>query len=247
MVARGGRRGDGQGRLPPPGRRRRRRHRRRRLDARHRALLDRGRLVLRGPVVRRGVARPSPRAPVAGGMLTLVAAALIAVTPASASAQTPKIGVHAAFSGGRTSGFRIGEVLFVDVHGARPKRVCWLPAPLARPPCGRVLTGAPSQAGTTTVTVTFADGQAASTSFAVGAARTRVDGRHAVAAKISCAQVTLWGNWNARDGFHDKREVLKRDTPVALYNRIGPGVIFMWDYKRSLGGFAKERCGQPGL
>jgi len=179
--------------------------------------------------------------------LPLAAVALLAaVAPAPAQAP-PKVGLHAAFSGGRTSGFRVGEVLFVDVHGSRPAKVCWSPAPVARPDCGKVLTGAPSQAGTTTVTVTLADGSTASKSFAVGAARTRVDSVHAVPAKITCPQVTLWGNWNARDGFHDKREVLKRDTPVALYNRIGPGVIFMWDYKRSLGGFAKERCAQPGL
>ena len=42
------------------------------------------------------------------------------------------------------------------------------------------------------------------------------------------------------------RETLRRGARVALYNRIAPDKIFMWDYATNLGGFASESCATPG-
>jgi hypothetical protein len=72
---------------------------------------------------------------------------------------------------------------------------------------------------------------------------TRVGGPIAVPATIRCQDVTLFGNYDQRRRRSlDPVETLTRGAQVALYNRIAPGKIFMWDYARNRGGFATEAC-----
>jgi hypothetical protein len=79
----------------------------------------------------------------------------------------------------------------------------------------------------------------------VHAPATTVGGPRAVPATVRCQDVTLFGNYDQRrHRSRDPRGTLRRGARVALYNRIAPGKIFMWDYATNLGGFASEACTQ---
>ena len=181
----------------------------------------------------------------------LIAGAALSPAVASAQSQSPSLRLHAIFAGGRTSSFHAGEVLFADVSNAGGRKitqVCFTPAPIARPACGTVSTAAPSQVGPTTVSITLNDGTKLTKTFTVHAPATKVGGPRAVPAMITCQDVTLFGNYDQRrHRSRDPRETMRRGARVALYNRIAPGKIFMWDYATNRGGFASERCAQPGL
>jgi hypothetical protein len=181
----------------------------------------------------------------------LIAGAAVAPAVASAQAQSPALRIHAIFSGGRAATFHAGQVLFTDVGNAGGRKVtqiCFNPAPIARPACGTVPTAAPSKPGPTTVTVTLNHGTTLTRKLTVHAPATKVGGPRAVPATITCQDVTLFGNYNQRRHKSlDPRETLRRRAHVALYNRIAPGKIFMWDYATNRGGFASERCARPGL
>jgi hypothetical protein len=183
--------------------------------------------------------------------LRVVAAALVAgaaLSPAVAAAQSPSLRVHAIFTGGRATSFHVGEVLDIDVPNAGGRKltqVCLSPAPISRPTCSAARNAAPSQVGRTTVNATLSDGTKLSTSFAVHAPATKVGGPHAGPATIRCHDVTLFGNYDQRrHRSRDPRGTLKRGDRVALYNRIAPGKIFMWNYATNVGGFASEACAQ---
>jgi hypothetical protein len=181
----------------------------------------------------------------------VIAGAALSPAVASAQAQSPSLRIHAIFSGGRASNFHAGEVLSADVANAGGRKiaqVCFTPAPIARPACGTVATAAPSQAGPTTVSITLNDGTKLTKTFTVHAPATKVGGPRAVPATITCQDVSLFGNYDRRR--HKSigvRDTISRGGKVALYNRIAPGKIFMWDYAKNTGGFASERCAQPGL
>ena len=65
-------------------------------------------------------------------------------------------------------------------------------------------------------------------------------------ATIRCQDVTLFGNFDRRRRRSlTPVETIRQGARVALYNRIAPGKIFMWDYATNLGGFASEACAQP--
>ena len=193
--------------------------------------------------------RPAPRT--AGHALALVGAiaALAALSPA-ASAQAPALRVHAIFAGGRGASFHVGEVLQVDVRNAGGRtlsQVCLSPEPIARPACSAARNVAPSQPGPATVTATLIDGTRFTRTFTIHAAATRIGGPRAVPATIRCQDVTLFGNFDRRrQRSLTPIEVVRAGTRIALYNRIGPNRIFMWDYANNRGGFAVESCAQPG-
>ena len=174
--------------------------------------------------------------------------ALAAVSPAVASAQSPALRVHAIFSGGQAKNFHVGQALQVDVRnagGRKVTQVCMTPAPIARAACSAATTIAPSAAGPTTVQATLADGTKFSQTFTVLAPATKVGGSRAIPATITCQDVTLFGNYDRRTGrSRDPFEVAKKGTRVGLYNFIGPGKIFMWDYATNKGGFATRSCAQ---
>ena len=185
----------------------------------------------------------------------VITAALVAgaaLSPAVAAAQTPApaMRVHAIFSGGRNANFHVGEVVQVDVRNAGGRKltqVCFSPAPISRPACSGSGVAAPSQTGTTTITATLSDGRKLTRAFTIHAPATKVGGPIAVPATIRCVDMNLYANYNARR--HRSigvRGTVHRGDRVALYNRIAPGKIFMWDYATNLGGFGSESCAQTG-
>jgi hypothetical protein len=181
--------------------------------------------------------------------LTVLAAALVAAAAGAqiAAAQTaPSLTVHAIFTGGRATSFHVGEVLDIAVRNAGGRKVtqiCMTPAPIARPQCSTSENAAPSQPGTTTITATLGDGTKLTRSFRVHAPATKVGGRFAVPATIHCQDVTIFGNYDRRHHRSlDRRGTVRTGARVALYNRIGPDRIFMWDYATNLGGFGSESC-----
>jgi hypothetical protein len=180
----------------------------------------------------------------------LVAGAVLAPAVASAQAPSPSVRIHAIFTGSQSANFHVGQVLLTDVRNAGGRKVtqiCFTPAPIARPACGTVGTAAPSQVGPTTVAVTLNDGTKLTRTFTAHAPARKVGGPRAVPATIHCTDVGLYGNYDRRR--HRSigvRETLRRGARVALYNRIAPDKIFMWDYATNLGGFASESCATPG-
>jgi hypothetical protein len=180
----------------------------------------------------------------------LIAGAALAPAVASAQAPSPSLRIHAIFTGsGDRSTVHIGEVLLSDVRNAGGRKltqICFSPAPIARPACGTVPTAAPSQGGPTTVTATLSDGTKLTRTLSVISAATKVGGARAVPATITCQDVNLYGNYDRRR--HRSigvRGTVRRGARVALYNRIAPGKVFMWDYATNTAGFASERCAQP--
>ena len=188
--------------------------------------------------------RPALRAAL-GALLVLAA-----VSPAVASARSPALRVHAIFSGGQAKNFHVGQALQVtvrDAGGRKLTQVCMTPAPIARPACSAATIIAPSAAGPTTVQATLTDGTKLTRTFTALAPATKVGGSRAVPATITCHDVTLFGNYDRRRGrSHDPFEVARKGTRVGLYNVIGPGKIFMWDYATNEGGFATRACAQAG-
>jgi hypothetical protein len=174
----------------------------------------------------------------------LAAAAVLAAT-------APSVSLHAIFTGGQTRDIRAGQVLHVDVRdsgGQGVRSICWEPAPIGRPACGTARTGAPAAAGSQRVVVTLSDASTLTRTIRVGRPATRFGARTMVPARIVCADVGLYGNYDRRR----RRSVtllkrMPRGTRVGVLNRIAPGKIFMWDYRTARGGFASERCAEPGL
>jgi hypothetical protein len=192
-----------------------------------------------------------PRTAVGALVGALVAGAAVVPAVASAQAQAPALRVHAIFTGGgERSTVHLGEVLFTDVRNAGGKKltqVCFSPAPISRPACSASRVAAPSALGATTITATLSDGTKLTRTVSVIEAAKRVGGPRAVPATITCRDMTLFGNYDQRrNTSRDPRGTINRGARVAMYNRIGPGKIFMWDYATNLGGFGSERCAQPG-
>ena len=190
------------------------------------------------------------RTPVRALAGVLVAAAALVPAVASAQAQSPSLRIHAIFTGGtdRTTA-HVGEVMFTDVRNAGARKltqICYSPAPINRPACSASRVASPSQVGTTTVTATLSDGTKLTGSLKVIAPATKVGGSRAVPATITCQDVTLFGNYDQRRHRSlDPHGTIHRGARVALYNRIAPGKILMWDYATNVAGFASERCAQP--
>jgi hypothetical protein len=192
-----------------------------------------------------------PRTAVRALVGALVAGAALVPAVASAQAQAPALRVHAIFTGGgERSTAHVGEVLFTDVRNAGGRKltqVCYSPAPISRPACSASRVAAPSALGPTTITATLSDGTKLTRTISVIEAAKRVGGPRAVPATITCQDMTLFGNYDQRrHRSRDPRGTIHRGARVAMYNRIGPGKIFMWDYATNLGGFGSERCAQPG-
>jgi hypothetical protein len=192
-----------------------------------------------------------PRTAVRALVGALVAGAALSPAVASAQAQSPALRVHAIFTGGGDRATaHLGEVLFTDVRNAGARKltqVCFSPAPISRPACSASRVAAPSQLGPTIVTATLSDGTKLTRTISVIGAASRVGGPRAVPATITCQDMTLFGNYDQRRHRSlTPRGTIHRGARVALYNRIAPGKIFMWDYATNLGGFGSEACANPG-
>ncbi|HTZ85875.1 MAG TPA: hypothetical protein VMB05_04325 [Solirubrobacteraceae bacterium] len=183
----------------------------------------------------------------------LVSVALVA--SASAAKPKPPVSVHAIFDNGKKPPFRVGQVLQVNpTPGAKPgkiTKVCFSPAPISRPSCGKSPEGAPSAAGTTKITVSFSKRASYTLKFKVLAAATKVGGEGeglAVPATITCPSVSLYANAIGEAKKNEKPvATLTAGTKVALYNKLGPGGITMIDYETGALGTGEERCATPGI
>jgi hypothetical protein len=181
--------------------------------------------------------------------ILLTGGALLACA-APAVAAAPTLTVHSIFSGDRANRFHVGaEAMVLAKRGAaKMTQVCVDPAPVVRPACSPSRLFAPSQEGTTKIEATFADGQTATTQIHVARAATKVGGPVAVPGHAACDRVQLYGNYDPRTRrFRDRLTSVRRDTDLALYNRVGADALFVWDYKADTGGFVRRACAKPGL
>lgn len=172
---------------------------------------------------------------------------------ASASASAP-VTVHAIFGGGSRPPFHVGQILDVVAAGGsggpgRIRRVCFSPAPVSRPACGGSSEGAPSQVGTTKITVTLSRrSRVVVLRVRVVAAATRVNGSVAVPATITCSSVKLYGSVGGEQKHTEKPiATVVQGEPVALYNVIAHGVITMVDYATGQVGFGEQKCAKVGI
>ena len=196
---------------------------------------------------------PGLRTPLLACALALVAAAPAAASVAPDAAPGAALRVHAIFSGGATAPWHVGQVLAVQATGARslPRitKVCWDPAPIARPACDpNDDFGAPSATGTTTITAMLADGSTLSTRVRVASAKTRYDGRVGVPAVTTCSPTRLYGSYDTHTrSFRAPQGTVAAGRQVGRYNRLGRDAVFLWDYRTNKGGFGRITCVRVGL
>jgi hypothetical protein len=201
--------------------------------------------------------RVHPAASRIGIAAALAAAALGVFAPGALAAKPrPPASVHAIFDDGLGAPFRVGQIVQVlAVSGKKGPgkitKVCFSPAPIARPSCGRFGEGAPSAVGTTKITVSFSRRSPYVLRVKVLPAATKVGGDQgglAVPATVTCPSVSLYATVA---GLNSKKEkpmaTLPMGTEVALYNVIAPGAITMIDYATGAMGFGEEKCATPGI
>jgi hypothetical protein len=194
----------------------------------------------------------------AGAATGLSACAGTLALPASAVAAKPKppFTVHAIFDGDAHAPFRVGQIVDVLAAPGKPgpgriTKVCFSPAPIARPACSKFAEAAPSAVGTTKITVSFSRRRPYTLEVKVLPAATKVGGDQgglAVPATITCPSVSLYTNvHSAQTNTGTPSATLTSGTKVALYNVIAPGVIVMVDYATGANGFGEQSCATPGL
>jgi hypothetical protein len=181
-------------------------------------------------------------------------AGVLAAFPVVADAQRPSrftVTVHAIFSGGQTSGFTAGQPLQVSFsdrrHRVRETRVCWTPAPVARPSCSLDSFGAPAAAGTQRITVRLSNGTSISKTLRIGPAATSIasstSGRViAVPVAVTCPTPLL------ADASLSSPTLgtLATGQFVAAYYRAGSSLTQVWSYASQRAGFMSSSCvGQP--
>jgi hypothetical protein len=181
-------------------------------------------------------------------------AGVLAAFPAIADAQRPSrftVTVHAIFSGGQGSGFTAGQPLQVSFsdrrHRVRETRICWTPAPVARPACSLDSMGAPAAAGTQRISVRLSNGTSISKTLRIGAAATTIassaSGRvTAVPVAVTCS-TPLLADANASS---PTLGTLASGQFVAAYYRAGSSLTQVWSYASQRAGFMSSSCvGQP--
>ena len=188
---------------------------------------------------------------------SLATAAVVAfiplLLPSGATAQDGRfvVTVHVEFSGDRTSDYRVGEPLMVqvkDTQGAASERqICWTPAPIDRPACSSSASGAPAQVGTQKLDITMSDGSKVSHTFAVGPAATVVKPANQVSSpvpfQVTCA-TPFYGDYG-RDGFAMPLGTSAAGTQVAAYYSPGKGVYQVVTLNTFVAGFVSTSCLRP--
>jgi hypothetical protein len=203
---------------------------------------------------------PSRLARVAVKCSAVAALAAVAGGACASSALAAKPGppanVHAIFDGGAKAPFRVGQILDVLASPGKPApgkitKVCFSPAPIARPACSKFAEAAPSAVGVTKITVSFSKRASYVLKVKVLPAATKVggnDGGLAVPATITCPSVSLY---DSAQGAKTKNEkpaaTLAEGTKVALYNTIAANTITMVDYATGSTGFGEQQCATPGI
>jgi hypothetical protein len=189
----------------------------------------------------------------------LAGALLTAATAGAATA--PRLAtVHAIFDSSAGPPFQVGQVL--DVVARRSgktspgavRRVCFTPAPIARPACSSSTMAAPSAAGTTRITVSFTRHAPVALHVKVRPAATKVGaltkagGSIAVPASVTCTSLSLYptvGSAKSKTG--TPLATLPKATKVALYNTIAQGIITIWNYATNTAAFGDQTCTTPGI
>jgi hypothetical protein len=200
--------------------------------------------TLSGTAVRCGVIIA---ASLVSGAFALSAAAATASAPANA---------HAIFDNDAKAPFRVGQIIDILPSTRAPSpgkitKVCFSPAPIARPACSKFAEAAPSAVGVTKITVSFSKRAPYVLKVKVLAAATKVggdDGGLAVPATVICPSVSLYGSaQGAKTKSEKPAATLPQGTQVALYNTIAAGTITMVDYATGTTGFGEESCATPGI
>jgi hypothetical protein len=182
--------------------------------------------------------------------------ALAGLAPvASAAKPSPPASVHAIFDDGATAPFRVGQV--VQVAAARKPspgkiaKVCFSPAPISRPACGKAPEGAPSAVGVTKITVYFSRRKPYVLKVKILAAATKVGGDQgglAVPATVTCPSLSLYPDAHEVATKSEKPlAILPEGTKVALYDTLAPNAIAMIDYATGTVGIGEESCATPGI
>jgi hypothetical protein len=160
-----------------------------------------------------------------------------------ATGSPPRVRVHAIFGG---HGVHVGQVLDVAPSHGTLTRLCWDPAPIDRPACGRAAMGAPSATGTTRLIMTLADGALLSRVLRVAPPYTTIGGHggsDAVAGHVVCPTLPLYATSGP---LRVEITTLTSNAAVAIYNRVRDG-RFVWHYADNTAGFGEPRCVRPGL
>jgi hypothetical protein len=191
-----------------------------------------------------------------------LAAALVALASgalafgASAAKPSVPVSVHAIFDGNAKAPFRVGQIVDVLPTQTKPSpgkitKICFSPAPIALPACGKSAEAAPSAVGVTKITVSFSKRAPYVLKVKVLPAATKVGGAGgglAVPATITCPSVALYQNVHqALTKTGQPAATLPKGTEVALYNTIAPNTIVMIDYATGANGFGDESCATPGI
>jgi hypothetical protein len=191
---------------------------------------------------------------IAAGAVVIVTCAL--APGALAAKPSPPATVHAIFDGNAKAPFRVGQIIDVVAPSGKKgpgkiTKVCFSPAPIARPACGKSTQAAPSAVGTTKITVSFSKRAPYVVKVKILAAATKVGGDEgglAVPATISCPSVSLYASVHGLQAKSEKPiTILPMGTKVALYNVIAPGAITMVDYATNSVGFGEQQCATLGV
>lgn len=187
---------------------------------------------------------------------TAFAFALAPAGPADAAAgktaaAAPALQIHALFSGGRTTGFRVGEPLAVQAHGKTLTKLCFSVAPLDHAKCGTRTSGlGPSVSGKLIVTATVKGGGKLERTLQIGAASTHLpasldkadgNGGKVVVYDVTCDE-PLYENYSNGKLQDETKAGLTTGTHVAGYYRAGEGVIQVYAYRSGRAGFVSDSC-----
>ena len=172
--------------------------------------------------------------------IALGVGALLALPGVAGAQSGGTIQVHALFSGGKTSGFTVGQplgVTYIDASGqTREKQVCWSPAPIEQPSCTASGTGAANVVGPQTITVQLTNGQSVKTTFNVAAAPTTLGSGSSNTPPVPYTvvkSVTLTGDVSG-----DPLYQLTPGDRVAAYYRANSTTLQVYDYATNTAGFA---------
>jgi hypothetical protein len=188
--------------------------------------------------------------------VVLAAATLAALAALSGTARADGVGTnpliqwHAAYSSGQTTGMAVGTVISMryanPAGGATVRQFCWNPAPIDQPSCSAMGTGAPSRAGTQTVTAELSNGQSVSTQFPVSQAPTNLNANQGpviggwsppVPYTSSCS-IAMSGNASLSDTIAQ----ITAGQQVGGYYNPRAGVTQVYDYSTNQAGFMPSAC-----
>lgn len=183
----------------------------------------------------------------------LAATALLgAAVPGTAQAADGRyqVNVHVEYESGRTTDFKVGEIVMVSVKDsqgtASPSKICWSPAPIDRPACSPSAQGAPATVGTQKLSITMSDGSTVTHEFPVGQAATQVQKNTAAATapvplRVTCAS-QLYGQRLEDGTYAMPLGVVAAGQQVAAYYDAGGGYYQVAPYGTFTPGFMAKAC-----